>query len=123
MHFNSFMNSLRQACEIWINCAYDDATMFLLFTMQPNKMLAIEGQQHSSFNVSKCQNRFVWYRLVRLTRFLNGQYIMPQPSQLLDNGKREVLVRIQLCHLCFLVLTDLPLYVVAMCAEVSPSVC
>lgn len=78
--------------EVSVECANDDPGMVRYAGMQVNKVLAIQCDHGTLFANGKRQDLFVRHRAERSTGVLDGQNIVPQPSELLDNREREVLV-------------------------------
>lgn len=60
--------------------------------MQTEEMTSIQRKQNPVFRQRERQHCFVGPCVHRFARLLNGQHVMSQLTQLLDDGEREVFV-------------------------------
>ena len=83
--------------------------MIWLPGVQLHEMPAVVRQQNTLLVDSKCQHIVVRKPLSRSAALVSRQNIMPQPSKLIDNRKRKVLIRVDMSHpLRLLILGNLP---------------
>src|SRR3954469_21110964 len=92
------MDAKRLADEIGIERADDDPWMAGVLRVEPEKVLAIQGHQRSVFLDRESEDGLVRDGLAGVARFLDGQNVVPPPSQLLDDWNREVLVGVEPGH-------------------------
>lgn len=92
--------------------------------MQPDEVLAIEREDCSDFRSREKQDRLVCERLPGLAGVSDCHHVMPEPTQLLDNGPWEVLVSEETRHCCSsgFVLADLCGDLLPMRADVRPRI-
>ncbi len=92
------MNPLCLAGEIWIHGANDDARVLRLVAMQSDEVTAIQGQQSAVFSGGKLQHFVIRQGLIGFAGFLNGQQVMTERAEFLDDGKGKVLVGLKPRH-------------------------
>ena len=86
------VDTLCQRSEVWIKRTDDNTGMLPTHLVQANKMLAIERYQDACFHNGKCQYFLIRYCPPRLTAFMAGEHIMPQPPQFFNCWERKVLI-------------------------------
>jgi hypothetical protein len=121
------MNSLRLADKVRIDRACYDSCVKCSLRMQSNKVLPVERQESSTLAVGEGEHSVVGPTLLGFARFRDSQNVVSEPSQLGDNGQREVFVGIQPCHPApaasgRLVFGDLRIDLVAMESNVGPGI-
>ena len=75
-----------------------NAGMFGSCPVETVKVIAVAGKHNSLALVSKCENVFVWDRLVCVSCFLRGQDVVASFAKSADHTHWYVLIRVDGCQ-------------------------
>jgi hypothetical protein len=90
--------------------------------MQPNDVPAIECQQCAILCDCEIKDFFIGRSLIGVTRFRGREHVVSKGPQSLDDGKAEILVRIEVSHASgVLVRLNRLFYLFAMISIILPS--
>ncbi len=89
----------RPALEIGVEGAGGRTRMLGVFLMEPDEMLAVEGQNRPSVADGEREDLLVGDGPPGVARLLGGEYVVAKPTKLLYDGQGEILVRVQVRHL------------------------
>jgi hypothetical protein len=83
------MHSIGHSGEVRIERTYNDTCVVRLDRVKSDKVLAIEGQQCSTFDFGKSQYCPVRHGLASLPRLLHAQNIVTETPKLLERPAKE----------------------------------
>ncbi len=95
---NHPVDSRGQSQEIAVGRADDDARMARIRRVKADEVCPIQRDQHTLMARGKPQHFVVRCRLTAKAALLDGQDVVPEPTQFLRRWKRKVLVRFQRCR-------------------------
>jgi hypothetical protein len=110
--------------EIRIERADDDPPMVRMLLMETNEVPPVEGHQSAPVLGGEDEDGGIRDGSAGISGFLDRQDVVPQSAELFGDLEREILVRVEPRHRSGgLVVSDLPLDLVAVSPLISPGVC
>jgi hypothetical protein len=86
------MDLCSEGCEIGIVGADNDSGVIGVLSVEGDEVLTVEGEDSPAVFDGESEDFVVWDACIRFARVVRGQDVMPEQSQCLHDGQREILV-------------------------------
>lgn len=123
LRLNGCVNPSGLTDKVRVERTHDDAGMLRVRAMQANEVLAVESQHGAIVCTGESQHVVVRDGLPSFASFLNGQHVVPQSAEFLDDRQWEIFVCVQTRHILGrFILSDLLLDLIFVRTNVGPGV-
>src|SRR5688572_26390740 len=92
------MDTVSEGFVVAILRADDDAMMRLHGAMEPDEILAIDGDDTAIYSARKAQHSIILYRLIGLPDIVSGEDIMAEFPEIFNDLGGEIFIGIKVCH-------------------------